>query len=192
LQLTPTYSNMKQIEIDGIGPVLFEHSKRARRMIITITPRTGVRVAVPDRAAFKRAEEFVHSKAKWIKKQLALMEQVEREFDGKAKEINRSKARQKLIKRLEELASKNGFPYNRISIRNQKTRWGSCSSKNNISLNIKLVLLPEELMDYVILHELVHTQIKNHSKDFWDELDKYTADAKIKASELRRYGLALL
>ena len=183
---------MPYTEINGIGPVLFERSKRAKRIIITVTPQKGVQVAVPNKTAFKKAEEFVHSKTRWINKQLALINLLEKEFEGQSKEIDIIEARKKLIERTNELATIHDFSYNRVSIRNQRTRWGSCSARNDISLNAKLVLLPEELMDYVILHELVHTLIKNHSKKFWDELDKYTGNAKGKASELRKYGMALL
>jgi len=88
------------------------------------------------------------------------------------------------------LAKIYNFKYARASIRNQKTKWGSCSAKNNISLNINLVGLPDQLRDYVILHELVHTGIKNHSKKFWTELDKYTAgSAKELSKKLRKYRL---
>ena len=81
---------------------------------------------------------------------------------------------------------------NNVSIREQSTRWGSCSHKNNISLNLKLILLPKELVDYVMLHELVHTRIHNHSKNFWAELDRYTGNGKVMAKRLRMNGLRLL
>lgn len=90
------------------------------------------------------------------------------------------------------MADKHGFTYNRVFIRNQKTRWGSCSSKNNISLNMKAVLLPQELLDYVILHELVHTRIKNHSDDFWAVMNKLVGDGKDMASRLKEYGFGSL
>lgn len=77
-------------------------------------------------------------------------------------------------------------------MREQRTRWGSCSGKNNISLNVKLVLLPEELIDYVILHELVHTRIHNHGKKFWDELDIYTGNAKAVAKRLKMSDLRIM
>ena len=86
-----------------------------------------------------------------------------------------------LADRLYHLAKEHGFTCNNVSIREQRTRWGSCSHKNNISLNLKLVLLPKELIDYVMLHELVHTRIHNHSKKFWAELDRYTGNGKVMA-----------
>ena len=72
----------------------------------------------------------------------------------KLQQYKQGRRREILIKRLDKLAEKHGLKYNRVFVRNQKTRWGSCSSKNNISLNAKLVKLPEKLMDYIILHEL--------------------------------------
>lgn len=183
---------MKYIEVDSIGPVLFERSKRAKRISITVTSHKGVRVAVPSRASFSNAEEFVETKIDWIKKHQARLKQAEQKYESESVHINRPVARQELIQRLDELAGKYGFTYNRVFIRNQRTRWGSCSAKNNINLNIKLVLLPDELIDYVILHELVHTNIKNHSRKFWDGLSKYVINPKQKASQLRKNGLGLL
>ncbi len=183
---------MPYTNINGIGPVLFERSKRAKRIIITVTPQTGVRVAFPVKTSLAKAEDFVTSKTEWISKQLDIMKQVEKEFEGQPKESDITEARKRLIGRIDKLANEQGFTYNKVSIRNQRTRWGSCSAKNDISLNSKLILLPKELMDYVILHELVHTRIKNHSSEFWNELDKFTGNAKDKASSLRKYGLALL
>jgi predicted metal-dependent hydrolase len=97
-----------------------------------------------------------------------------------------------LIDRLNRLAQRHGFRYNRVFVRNQKTRWGSCSALNNISLNINLVRLPQELIDYTILHELVHTRIKNHSRRFWQELDKILGDAKQIDKKLSEYGALLI
>ena len=88
---------------------------------------------------------------------------------------------------MRELAKIYGFKYAKASIRNQKTKWGSCSAKNNISLNINLVRLPDELRDYVILHELVHTRHKNHSNRFWETLDTVTGGcSKALRRELRK------
>ena len=95
-----------------------------------------------------------------------------------------------LINRINELADKYGLIFNKVSIRNQKTRWGSCSIKNNISLNIQLMRLSNSLIDYVILHELVHTVVKNHSILFWKTLDIYVNDAKKIDNRLKQYYIA--
>jgi predicted metal-dependent hydrolase len=78
-----------------------------------------------------------------------------------------------------------------VSVRSQRTRWGSCSRNGNISLNLRLVLLPEDLADYVILHELVHTRIPNHGRGFWEELGRHVGNGKAFASRLREYGYGL-
>ena len=91
-----------------------------------------------------------------------------------------------------ELAKQYGYIFNRVFIRQQKTRWGSCSAKNNINLNLKLVLLPTRLMDYVIMHELVHTRHKNHGPLFWKELDKITGDAKGLSKKVKSFGVGIL
>lgn len=183
-----------KIQIEGIGPVLFEKSKRAKRLNITIRPFKGVRVAIPRGVSFIEGERFVHTKIDWIKKHLAKMKMAElqqKKIIENSKPIDRAAARQKLVGRLDELAEQYGFSYNRVFIKNQKTRWGSCSSKNNINLNMKLVHLPDELMDYVILHELVHIKVKNHSRKFWAELDKLVGDAKSIDKQLKKYGIVL-
>ena len=188
-------TNSQTFQIDGIGAVLLEHSSRARRIIITVRPGKGVRVAVPRRTSFKSALEFVRVKKPWIKKHLAKIKEYENQkkaFNDIFLSIDKTEARKKIIGRLQQLAEQHGFTYNKVSIRNQRTRWGSCSGKGNISLNMKLVVLPQELFDYVILHELVHTRIHNHSRKFWKELDKYVENAKAKAAGLIEYGLGLL
>jgi predicted metal-dependent hydrolase len=186
---------VKIVKIDGMGQVLFERSKKAKHLSISVKPFTGVRVAVPYGLPFRKAEEFVYSKRSWIQKHVERMKQYENQAEMEsiiAADIDRAKAKKKLINRLRHLANKHGFSFNRVAIRNQKTRWGSCSRNNNISLNMKLVRLPEELMDYVILHELVHTRIKNHSINFWTELNKYVGDGKKLASGLKKFGIGVI
>jgi len=188
-------ANANTVEIDGVGPALFERSKQAKHVNISVKPFTGVRVAVPDGLSFKKAEEFVNAKTDWIQRHLYRMKQYEEEskiISDASVDIDRTKAKRKLIRRLKYLAGKHGLTYNRVFIRNQKTRWGSCSHKNNISLNMKLVKLPDELMDYVILHELVHTRVKDHSNGFWAELNRLVGNGKGMASRLREYGMGVL
>ncbi len=177
-----------------MGPILFERSKKAKRLSISVKPFKGVRVAVPYGLSFKEAAQFAQTKADWIKIHSEKMKQYEREYNFRqdtADEIDRAKAKTLLTMRLKQLAKNNGFSYNRVFIRNQKTRWGSCSSKNNISLNMKLVKLHDELIDYIILHELVHTRKKDHSKAFWAEMDKLVGNGKKMASRLKSHSIGL-
>lgn len=102
---------------------------------------------------------------------------------GIIESIYRFEARKLLPGRLAELAARYGFQYGKVGIRNNKRNWGSCSGRNNISLNLQLMKLPDYLIDYVLLHELVHTKIKNHGPLFWQKLDEITGN---KARELSR------
>ncbi len=103
-------------------------------------------------------------------------------------EALRIEAKNYLPERTSFLAKKTGFKYNKVSVRNAKTRWGSCSGANNISLNIQLMRLPDYLIDYVILHELCHTVEKNHGKNFWALLDKISGNAKGLDKELKEFS----
>jgi len=182
------------VEMEGVGSVLFERSRRAKHLIITVKPATGVRVAVPYGVSLEKAERIVHQKTAWIRKQQAKIQRVRRKYGAlwqDSRRLSKAASRGKLVSRLHDLAAYHGFEYNKVFIRNQRTRWGSCSAKNNINLNLKLALLPDELIDYVILHELLHTRIKNHSHKFWAEMDRIVGDVKKYAKELKEYGLGL-
>lgn len=181
--------------MEDVGRVLFERSRRAKHINITVRPFTGVRVAVPSGVTFEEAQRTAFAHKAWILKKVQVMKTVRRKHAflmDLADDINRSYARHRLTNRLNELARRHGFSFNRVFLRAQKTRWGSCSTKNNISLNVKLVLLPVELMDYVILHELVHTRIKSHSPAFWREMDKHVGSAKMMHRKLGEFGMAFL
>jgi predicted metal-dependent hydrolase len=101
----------------------------------------------------------------------------------------RIEAREYLVDRTKELASNWDLSFSRLTVRDNKTRWGSCSRKNNINLNIHLMRLPNHLSDYVILHELSHTIHKHHQKEFWTFLNTLTqGKAKMLDKELNNYA----
>ena len=184
----------KTVELKSVGTILIERSRQAKHLSISVRPFKGARVAVPFGVSFASAEMFARSKTGWLKKHLNKMALMEQEADAlsKSQPINQATARQHLIERLNFLSQKHGFKYSRVFIKNQKTRWGSCSGKNNINLNINLIRLPDKLIDYTILHELVHTRIKNHSRRFWDQMDKLLGDAKKLDSKLSEYRVLLI
>ena len=103
----------------------------------------------------------------------------------------RKEAKMHLPGRVKVLAAAHKFEYKNVAIKNSKTRWGSCSFDNNINLSLHLMRLPDHLVDYVILHELAHTRVKNHSKDFWQLLDIVSGDARKLDREVKGYGIKI-
>jgi predicted metal-dependent hydrolase len=101
----------------------------------------------------------------------------------------RVEARRILPERVKLLANKYQFRYAGLRIKNARTRWGSCSAKNNINLNLQLMRLPNRLIDYVILHELNHTVHKHHQKSFWLALEQILPGARMLDKELNKYHL---
>jgi len=99
----------------------------------------------------------------------------------------RYEAHNYLPARLKELADKHGFKYNDIRIKKITSRWGSCSSKNNINLSLFMIKLPDDLIDYILLHELTHTIHKNHGVNFWNHLQQITGNAKGFAARVKKY-----
>ena len=93
-------------------------------------------------------------------------------------------AKKIVIELIEEINTNNTFLFNRITIRNQKTRWGSCSSKKNLNFNYKIVKLPKNLAKYLVIHELCHLKHMNHSKDYWELVKIYCPDYKNLRKEL--------
>ncbi len=184
-----TYSDNKNktkvIDFPSIGNITLERSKRAKYMNISIKSTAEIRVAVPIGISFNEAELFARSKTEWIQKKILKISKSRNIL----KEVNREQAHIQLKERIDFLSVKHNFKYNKLFIKNQKTRWGSCSEKNNINLNAKLLNLPQKLIDYVILHELVHTKVKNHSSEFWFTLESYMDDSKKYDKELKKYSL---
>ncbi len=183
--------NCTTIAIAPVGVVHFAFSKRAKYLSITVRHDSSIRVAIPKGVTLSTARKFFESKIDWVSRQLKKIQRQNQQV-GPSLELSageKRNAKKYLTARLDYLANKYGFTYNRIFIRNQRTRWGLCSSKDNISLNMKLVRLPLELQDYVILHELVHTKHKNHSKKFWQAMDKLVGDSKQLRRQMRKYRL---
>lgn len=197
----------------GIGDVNFARSSRARNLSIRINQQGEVRVTIPRLVSQKRAERFFISKEQWVRQRLSGLTHKDcrktlpaeggsvqirgKEFTVELHNDNedveaviwrllQKEARSYLPGRVSELSEKHGFQITGLKIRRMKTRWGSCTARNSINLNSWLVMLPEHLSDYVILHELVHTRVPDHSKRFWDELDRVTGGvSKSLRTELR-------
>jgi predicted metal-dependent hydrolase len=103
--------------------------------------------------------------------------------------VYRLEAKRLLPVRLAEQARRHGFEFNKVTIRDNRRNWGSCSSRNNISLNLQMMKLPVVLIDYILLHELVHTEIKNHGAGFWARLDEVSnGRARELAKQVKKYS----
>jgi predicted metal-dependent hydrolase len=100
----------------------------------------------------------------------------------------RRQAKEVFTERLDAVVGRNGTSYERVAIRDQKTRWGSCSSSGTISFNWRLLLAPEPVMDYVIEHEAAHIEVRDHSPRFWALMDVRVDDWKDSRLWLKRHG----
>lgn len=173
----------KTVNVPGIGDVLLVKRTRAVRIRISVSPRKGVVVSMPYAVPYKVAAMFLMSKRQWVMAALKRQAGEDRSETGKYRaakvpsdpaglEQMRETARKRLTPKLMEAAAKYGFRFNgRIAIKNNVSNWGSCSSKGNINLNMRLILLPEHLQDYVIIHELCHLKHQNHGPEFHALLD---------------------
>jgi hypothetical protein len=176
-------------------------SARAKRMRISVACDGKVVVTIPKilESGFRyrllgggvenMVEKFLIEKGDWIRKSLtrfrALPEWQKRKYTKRDYLENKEKTRSLVQERLTYFNQFYGFAWKRISIRNQKSRWGSCSRKGNLNFNYKLYFLPAELQDYIVVHELCHLGELNHSKKFWSLVEKTMPDYNERKKELR-------
>jgi len=171
-------------------------SARSRRIGITVHPGAAVIVSIPPRGSILAAERFLHIQADWVLRQIKKFENITAPkytpggtaADYKAR---KSEARKFVRERLKYFNEFYRVKYGVISIRNQKTRWGSCSIDRNLSFNYKLVTLPIRIADYIIVHELCHTQEFNHSPRFWALVSKAMPDYQKIRKQLRGNGMEI-
>lgn len=167
----------------------------ARKTIaIQITPDGRVLVRCPQRMPRQAAEAFVQEKSRWIEKHLQAISNRPRQTPYTPAQIQEFAARTAALleEKLPGLAAQIGVTYNRITVRRQRTRWGSCSSKGNLSFNCLLALVPDEVFTYVLVHELCHLKEMNHSAKFWQAVEQLLPDYKAAKSWLKTHGSQLI
>ena len=181
------YIQMEQITYEWI---------RSRRKTIAIQIKEGGKVVVrtPYSISRKQVEDFLREKQDWIVKNQKQLHKAQENRMVITEEIRREgveRALRVLPERTDHYARLMGISYGRITIREQKTRWGSCSSKGNLNFNWKLVLMPMDLLDYVVVHELAHRREMNHSKDFWRIVEEVLPDYRERRKRLNNFSSML-
>ena len=164
-----------------------------KTVAIQIKPDGEVVVRCPKRMRVEEARRFVESKADWIEKHLVRRQpQDVAKYTTKEIEQLREQARKLITERVRCYAPIIGVTYGQIAIRTQHTRWGSCSSKGNLNFNCLLALVPPEVLDYVVVHELCHRKELNHSDRFWKEVERIRPDYKVRKKWLKENGTRLI
>ena len=168
-------------------------SKRAKRIRITVYADARVVVTLPWGLKKEKADKVIFEKKQWILKQVERFKNREKKTSGALSYrdyiVTKEKARILVEERLKFYNQIYKLPYNRVFIKNQKTIWGSCSNKKNLNFNFRILFLPKDLQDYLIVHEICHIEEPNHSRKFWLLVAKTIPDYSKLRRELRSYEL---
>ena len=162
-----------------------------KTIALQITPEGQLLVRSPRAMSDARIREFVQSKSSWIQKHMQTRPQLPKLSEAQLRIIGEEAAK-RIPARVAYFAPLLGVACNRITIRTQRTRWGSCSSKGNLNFNRLLVLAPAAVLDYVVVHELCHLREMNHSPQFWSLVESILPDYKQRKKWLKENGNTLL
>ena len=185
-----------------VGEVELSGSLRARRISLRITALGRVRLTIPRGVPVDTALRFMESQTEWIARAKVRMaerkslhepalrsDMTEEERHLRIEQLRRD-ARTDLPLRLHRISQQTGLAYSSVNLRIARSRWGSCSARNAISLNIALMILPEHLRDFVLIHELCHTREHNHSPRFHALVNRFTEGRERELErELRTYHI---
>lgn len=171
-----------------------------KTVAIQVNSNLSVTVRAPRSTSEKDIEEILKKKKAWISKHIEKIKETKERFEAEPTEkLTREKvialaeeALKVIPERVEYFAKVIGVTYGKITVRNQKTRWGSCSSKGNLNFNCLLMLAPPEVLDYVVVHELCHRKQMNHSKAFWLEVEKVLPNYKEVRKWLKEEGSQMI
>lgn len=187
------------IELEKLGQINIELRRSNRKTLsLEIRPDRSLIVRAPLRMSEAYIERFIYSKKSWIENTYKKLDAAGKcsYMDGNIDEESIVKltklAKYVIPAKVSLYAQIVGVDYGRITIRHQKTRWGSCSSKGNLNFNCLLMLTPEYVQDYVVVHELCHRLHMNHSKEFWREVERVLPNYKISRKWLRDNGGSII
>ncbi len=169
--------------------------KSSRKSVaMRVLPDCTAEVRAPLRMTEKEISDFVQKNAAWLQKQLAEAEERRRRLESvglltqEELESLAHQAAELLPERVRYFAEQVGVTYGRITVRSQKSKWGSCSSKGNLNFNCLMMLTPPEVRDYLIVHELCHRREMNHSPRFWAEVERVLPDYREREKWLKENG----
>ncbi len=165
-----------------------------KTMALQIKPDLTIVARVPRHTTDEEVRRFIEGHRHWIIKNVMKMAAIDRNRPGgdippwqEVTRAQRDRIKEKIADRVRYYSGMMRVTVGRISVRDQKTRWGSCSAKGNVNFNYRLFYMPEELLDYVVVHELAHRKHMNHSPAFWAEVARYCPDYKNCRKALKMY-----
>lgn len=167
-------------------PIIITKKSRIKRMVLSLK-RGAIHISIPWYVPKVVAMAFVHAQKEWItqKSNLLTIETINKDLYKDFKQ----QAKKVLLPKLKYWSQRMIVHYNKVTIRNQSSVWGSCSSKKNLNFNYKIIHLPEPLLDYLVIHELAHTVHMNHSILFWKLVEKYDQEYKKHRKNLKQYAV---
>lgn len=176
-------------------PYTLKVSKRAKRLRLAVYCDGGFVVTAPAHLQLSIVEKFIIKKSQWVLDKLDYFNGFSNSFKVKNTKAGylkyKNEAQALAEKRIAKFNKIYKFKFNKINIKNQKTRWGSCSKRGNLNFNYKIVHLPQHLADYIIVHEICHLGEFNHSKKFWNLVAKTFPDHQEIKSELSKFSMSL-
>jgi predicted metal-dependent hydrolase len=177
-------------------PIEYTHKyvPRSRRIRVTMYPGGRIVVATPKRTGPHDINKFLEQKAAWLLRNLARLKQAPAHDPAVSRQEylkHKATALRLITERVRHFNAIYGFQPGRISVKNHRTLWGSCSRRGNLNFNYKLALLPAAHADYVIVHELCHLAEFNHSARFWALVARAIPDHLAIRKELKKIGLTL-
>ena len=172
-----------------VGSVVFVRHRRARRYVLRVGPDGVVRVTIPRGGSRREAQEFAGRHRAWIVLERSRV--LEPAISSETQRDLREQARIELPAMLRALASQHGLSVARVSVRNQRTRWGSCGRNGHICLNWRLIAMPDWVRHYVLVHELMHLRRLDHSPKYWKLVAEACPSYRDARKWLRAHGRGL-
>lgn len=168
----------------------FIRAKR-RSMSLKVGSDGSITVRAPWHMPAREADLFVENHREWILTRIREYERIKEtkpDYTEEERAAGKKRAKEVLSEKCRIFSKRMGVSYGRITVREQKTRWGSCSAKGNLSFNWKLIRMPEEIQDYLVVHELAHRLEMNHSPAFWAVVERELPDYRARREWLKKNG----